>query len=76
MDIQFATMRERYILAQALSIAIQTLEKVEPPVMREYSNIDDMKDILSNEALKPFNEIMVSELPRHWEPINGRVDKS
>ena len=75
MNIQ-GSMRERYILAQALTVAIQELEKVEPPVMREVSNIEDMKDLLSNDALKPFNEIMVSELPRHWEPLNGRVDKS
>ena len=44
MDIQFATMRERYILAQALSVAIRRLEQVEPPVMRELSNIADMKE--------------------------------
>jgi len=40
------TTREQYILAQALTIAIKQLEAVEPPVMRELSNIADMKTIL------------------------------
>ena len=54
MIIKEASVRERYILAQALSIAIEQLESVEPPVMRELSNIEDMKDILNNSDLKPF----------------------
>ena len=54
MIIKEASVRERYILAQALSIAIEQLESVEPPVMRELSNIEDMKDILNNYDLKPF----------------------
>ena len=68
MDIQFATMRERYILAQALSIAIHSLEQVEPAVMREVSNIADMKEILNDKALIPFNEIMMNEA------ISNQVD--
>jgi len=39
-------MREQYILAQALTLAIKQLEAVEPRVMRELSNIADMKAIL------------------------------
>jgi len=54
MIIKEASVRERYILAQALSIAIDQLESVEPPVMRELSNIEDMKDILNISDLKPF----------------------
>ena len=54
MIIKEASVRERYILAQALSIAIEQLESVEPPVMRELSNIEDMKDILNISDLKPF----------------------
>ena len=38
-----ASLRGQLIVAQALYIAIDTLEKVEPAVMREQSNIADMK---------------------------------
>ena len=42
--IQFATgNRGQFILSQALVIAIRSLEEVEPPEMRELSNIQDMK---------------------------------
>ena len=40
------SIREKYILAQALSIAIRELEAVEPQVMREISNIADMRTML------------------------------
>jgi len=40
------TIREQYILAQALALAIKQLEEVEPRVMRELSNIADMRAIL------------------------------
>ena len=71
MDIQFATMRERYILAQALSVAIRTLEQVEPPVMRELSNIADMKELLNNKALLPFNELMMhGELVKEMDELD------
>jgi hypothetical protein len=36
--------RGHYILSQAPTVAIETLEKVEPP-MRESSNIEDMRFI-------------------------------
>ena len=49
------TPREQFILAQALTIAIKHLEAVEPPVMREISNIADMRVVLE-ENLKPFTE--------------------
>ena len=46
--IEFANSgRGQYIMSQALAVAIDTLEKVEPP-RRENSNIDDMKFILEN----------------------------
>tara|TARA_R100001244_G_scaffold93972_1_gene70637 strand:+ start:20 stop:247 length:228 start_codon:yes stop_codon:yes gene_type:complete len=38
-----ASMRGRYIVSQALHVAIETLGSVEPPVMREESNIADMQ---------------------------------
>ena len=37
------SLRGQYIMAQALEVAIDTLEKVEPSYMREVSNIEDMK---------------------------------
>jgi len=41
-----ASMREQFIMAQALSLAILKLEEVEG-VMREVSNIEQMKSILA-----------------------------
>ena len=37
------TMRGQYIISQALGKAIEVMEAVEPKVMRELSNIEDMK---------------------------------
>lgn len=37
------SVREQYIIAQALHVAIKEMEAVEPAVMREVSNIADMK---------------------------------
>lgn len=51
------SIREKYILAQALSIAIRELEAVEPPVMREISNIADMRTMLE-ENLTMFGNIV------------------
>jgi len=42
------SMRGRYIIAQALNIAIGALEAVEPGSMREVSNISDMRFIRDN----------------------------
>ena len=56
------SMREKYILSQALTLAIKELEKVEPPVMRELSNIADMRDILGSNLLEPFNGMFLEEL--------------
>ena len=43
-----SSVRGQYIMGQALHIAIEALESVEPPTMREYSNIADMKFIRDN----------------------------
>ena len=56
------SMREKYILAQALTIAIKELESLEPPVMRELSNIADMRDMLGSHLLEPFNGMFLEEL--------------
>jgi len=44
----FLSTRGQYIVAQALHYAIKTLESVEPAIMRENSNIDDMKFFQEN----------------------------
>tara|TARA_Y100000310_G_scaffold95923_1_gene93697 strand:+ start:486 stop:725 length:240 start_codon:yes stop_codon:yes gene_type:complete len=41
-------MRGQYIVAQALHYAIKSLESVEPEIMQEKSNIDDMKYLREN----------------------------
>ena len=42
------SVRGQYIMGQALQLAIESLESVEPEVMREISNISDMKFIRDN----------------------------
>ena len=58
------SIREKYILAQALTIAIKQLRKVEPPVMREISNIADMRTILEKN-MGIFNEEFFEDLEGH-----------
>ena len=54
-----ASLRGQLIMAQALYVAIDTLEKVEPEYMQEKSNIADMKYLqetvftFPTEAFKP-----------------------
>ena len=43
-----ASLRGQLIMAQALYVAIDTLEKVEPEYMQEKSNIADMKFLQEN----------------------------
>ena len=43
-----ASLRGQLIVAQALYVAIDTLEKVEPEYMQEKSNIADMKYLQEN----------------------------
>ena len=42
------TMRGQFIMGQALQIAIETMESVEPEFLRETSNIEDMKFLRDN----------------------------
>jgi hypothetical protein len=49
----FSSLRGSYIVSQALCIAIEELEKVEPPEMREHSNIADMQ-LLRDELFSFF----------------------
>jgi len=48
----FNSLRGKYIVGQALHKAIKAMEQVEPPAMRELSNIEDMK--LMMEQLFPM----------------------
>jgi len=63
------SMREKYILAQALTLAIRALEEVEPPVMREISNIADMKAMLRSNLLDPFSEMFYDELEEEGSKV-------
>ena len=58
------SIREKYILAQALALAIMQLEAVEPRVMRELSYIADMRTILE-ENMGIFNEEFFEDLEGH-----------
>jgi hypothetical protein len=51
------SIREKYILAQALTIAIKELEAVEPRVMRELSNIADMR-LMMEENFRAFEGVI------------------
>jgi hypothetical protein len=44
----FRSMRGQLIIGQALAVAVDTMDKVEPPAMRERSNIADMQFLLDN----------------------------
>jgi len=48
--------RGQYILSQALTIAINTMEEVEPFIMREVSNIADMR-LIRDQLFPLFTEI-------------------
>ena len=43
-----ASMRGQYIISQALCLAIDKLNEVQPEVMREKSNISDMEYLIEN----------------------------
>ena len=43
-----ASMRGQYIIGQALCLAIEKLNEVEPAIMREQSNIEDMEYLRDN----------------------------
>ena len=47
------SLRERYLIAQALVLGIEKLAEVEGP-MREYSNMQDMGDLLKSQMFGPF----------------------
>ena len=48
------SLRERYLIAQALVLGIEKLAEVEPGAMREYSNMQDMGELLKSQAFAPF----------------------
>ena len=52
--------RGNYIISQALHIAIKALEQVEPPAMREISNISDMR--LIRDQLFPIFSVIEASL--------------
>ena len=52
--------RGNYIISQALHIAIKALEQVDPPAMKEVSNINDMK--LIRDQLFPMFRVIEATL--------------
>jgi len=69
--------RGRYIMAQALHYGIQSLESVEPEVMQEKSNIEDMKYLRDNlfnypDALFETEYLRGSEVPSVMEDARKR----
>lgn len=50
--------RGRFVLAQALRIAIRELNSVEPDYMKEVSNIEDMEYMLKSEFLSQSNNMV------------------
>ena len=50
--------RGRFVLAQALRIAIKELDNVEPDYMKEVSNIEDMKYMLHSDFLSQSNNMV------------------
>jgi len=65
------THRGQYIMGQALAIAINALESVEPEVMREQSNISDMKFLMEN--LFPMGAAMHAIKSLSPEELSGMV---
>ena len=55
------SVREQYIIAQALHVAIKEMEAVEPAVMREVSNIADMKHL--QETVFTFPTVAFEPVP-------------
>jgi len=55
METNYLDMRERYIITQALVVAIKELEKVPAP-FTEISNIADMKHLLLSKCRKGGNQ--------------------
>jgi hypothetical protein len=51
----FNSQRGKYIIGQALFYAIEALNKVDPPYMREISNIQDMESLTV--LFEPFYSI-------------------
>ena len=62
------SIREQYIVAQALHVAIKEMEAVEPAVMREVSNIADMKRL--QETVFTFPTVAFEPVPM---PIKSNV---
>jgi hypothetical protein len=62
------SVRDQYIIAQALHVAIKEMGTVEPAIMREESNIADMK--LLRETHFDFPEAAFEPIPM---PIKSNV---
>ena len=64
----FFSLRERYLIAQALVLGIEKLAEVEPGPMREYSNMNDMGELLKSDMFAPFTMAILETLARMGTP--------
>jgi hypothetical protein len=67
-ELLLATPRGQYILSQALTVAIEQMETVEPP-LREPSNIADMR-LLRNELFPIF--AITERATADWRALQRR----
>ena len=62
------SLRQRYVMAQALVLGIEKLGEVEPSYRREYSNMADMGELLKSPAFAPFAVTILESLSATGKP--------
>ena len=70
----FHSYRGQYIIGQALFVAIEAMEKVEPAVRREVSNIADMRFLM--ETLFPMYSMVSGALTESQEELSEMIDRA
>lgn len=67
----FSSVRGQYIISQALSKAIDVMKKVEPPIMREQSNIGDM-EILHETVFPIYQKEIMEMTPEQFKKLAAK----
>ena len=62
------SLRQRYLMTQALVLGIEKLAEVEPAHLREYSNMADMGELLKTPAFAPFAVAILESLAATGKP--------
>lgn len=70
----FQSFRGKYIIGQALFVAIEAMEAVEPDYMREVSNISDMRFLM--EILFPMYSMVAVAAKGSKEDFWEMIDKA